>query len=343
MNPEDILYSRVPGRVDLAGFGTDLSPYREEHGGQVVSAALRIYSHAMLRPRKDPHVVLRRLNDGVEFSWLQPRHLPLEGPLIPFQAIVNRLDLDRGFDLWVGTDLPLTGGLAAEASMGIAVLSLLEEFAGRLVEAEELAQLYYTVQRHDLGLSVAHHEPYACAFGGFSEIEVDGKKATKRNFLVKESVRLSFEENAVLVSINDSPSANPAFPELQAICAESGSRGTAIQHQLKAVTQSVRDTLAAGDLRSFPTFLDENWQIYTELYPSLPDARVRHLIEVGHGAGARGGTVCGISGDCLFFLCDDLEIRHRVAKALTDEGCTLLPFQLDELGVRVWRQPQLNS
>ena len=74
----EVIAARAPGRLDFAGGGTDPAPYCEEYGGAVVNAAIRLYSHVLVRPRPDQRVILRSLDFRAENRKLNAYYAEFE-------------------------------------------------------------------------------------------------------------------------------------------------------------------------------------------------------------------------------------------------------------------------
>jgi D-glycero-alpha-D-manno-heptose-7-phosphate kinase len=340
---EGAIAARAPGRLDFAGGGTDPAPYCEEYGGAVVNAAIRLYSHVVVRPRPDRKVVLRSLDFGTEFRWDAPTGLPLAGPLDLIQAMVNRAALDRGFELVTRTELPPASGLSSSASMGIAVLAALDAFAGRERPPETLAHEHSDVERHDLHIWGGKQDPFACAFGGLNYLEFVGQAVHMPPFPAPEAVRRELEMGMVLVYSGEAHLSGNIHNDILADYRKGESRVREAQHRLKQVAHEARDALLAGDLAAFASSLDENWAAHQRLHDSCATPRLHHLIAVGKQAGALGAKVAGAGGGgCIAYFCPEPEARLAVEQALVAEGCTRLPFGIDTEGVRVWSRPDAD-
>src|SRR5579862_6580752 len=83
--------ARAPLRLGLAGGGTDLSPYCDDHGGAILNATVGRYAYAHLSFRDDHR--LRFSAHDVKQDDIVPlaAELPLDCGLVLHRAVHNRM------------------------------------------------------------------------------------------------------------------------------------------------------------------------------------------------------------------------------------------------------------
>lgn len=169
--------ARSPLRLGLAGGGTDLSPYCDEHGGAVLNATIDRFAYAHVSHNNDGKLILRARDVGEEEVLKPDAGLPIRQGLMLHRAVYARVMKDHcggvGIPLTLSTtiDVPAGSGLGASSAL---VVALLEAFRSALqlpLGQYDVARLAFEVERVDLGLAGGRQDQYAAAFGGLNYIE----------------------------------------------------------------------------------------------------------------------------------------------------------------------------
>ncbi len=153
-HPPDVLF-RAPGRVNCIGDHTDYQ------GGWSLPIALTLATHVALAWRDDAQVRVGSDLHNVQFSSTLSEltqsaqraiaGTPLEGLGGFTAAAVDLLAVDRGFDVWVTSDLPVGSGLSSSAALSLGLLSALSSPSGRA--QADLIRLAQAMENRYLGVN----------------------------------------------------------------------------------------------------------------------------------------------------------------------------------------------
>ena len=168
--------SQAPARISLAGGGTDISPYPEQFGGEVVNATISIFMLARLRLHPDPRVIIHANTRPEPMIYESFDRMKFDGRLDFIKAAARTLyNLDHGFELYVYSSLPMRSGLGGSGAMCVAVLEAFNALAnGHRLNHYKLAELAYEIETDQLQNASGRQDQYASAFGGFNHFEFLG-------------------------------------------------------------------------------------------------------------------------------------------------------------------------
>ena len=86
MKPGMLVRARAPLRLGLAGGGTDVSPYCDQYGGNVLNATIDRYAYAVIRTLDAPVVRFVASDQPATVELPLDARYPLDGPLALHRA-----------------------------------------------------------------------------------------------------------------------------------------------------------------------------------------------------------------------------------------------------------------
>ncbi len=200
-----IVRSRAPLRLGLAGGGTDVSPFCDQHGGFVMNVTIDKYAYATIDAAPDGTVAFHAQDAEASESLPVAEVQASAGPLQLMKGVYLHLT-DRYLDgvrpsirVRTHSDAPPGSGLGSSSTMVVALVAAFAEYFSLPLGEYEVAQLAYQIERGDLGLSGGKQDQYAAAFGGFNFMEFYAEDRVIVNPLrIKDWICAELESSLVL-------------------------------------------------------------------------------------------------------------------------------------------------
>jgi D-glycero-alpha-D-manno-heptose-7-phosphate kinase len=335
--------SRTPTRIDFAGGTTDLHAFSSREGGTVLNAAIDRHAYCTLHQGGVNGVKIHSQDLEQYVEAADVRELEFDGNLDLLKAAVRALDLPSGLDISVRSDAPPGSGTGSSASIGVALLGLLDHLrssgpARRRSRHSrfELAELACQLEQ-DLGIVGGKQDQYAAAVGGFNlmQFTCDGQVAIEPLEL-SPAVVCDLEKHLVLCYSGESRLSGSTNQKMISAY-ESGEPvvGGAMR-TVKRVAHDMQRALLAADLQWFGELMDEEWHARRLLAEGVVTPRLDELRAAALQGGAMAGKVCGAGGGgCVLFLSQP-DREGAVRKALQQAGGQIIDFSFDFRGLVVW-------
>lgn len=331
-----ILRSRAPVRIDLAGGWTDVPPFSAEVGGAVVNAAINRYAYATLVPRPDEHIQIVSADFDQFLEVRSFRDLEYDGNLDLIKAAVRRLGIQRGMDIFVRCDAPPGSGTGSSASIGVALLGLLNLLQGDRLSPHEIAELAHLLETEELHVAGGKQDQYAAAVGGVNFLEFQDPAVAVSPLRLAAGVVSELEKHLVLCYTGKSRISGNIISTVMNAYQQGVPATTRALHRLKEIAREMESALLRGDLAAFGRLLSENWACQKALDPSVTNPQIDALFELALASGAIGGKALGAGGGgCLLFFCQG-DREHLVRRKLAEAGTQIIDFNLDFHGLETW-------
>jgi D-glycero-alpha-D-manno-heptose-7-phosphate kinase len=333
-----LIRARAPLRISFAGGGTDVPPFPQREGGQVLNATINRYAYGTLRSREDGNITIHSYDYGSSVQ-LAPREAPVfDGKLDLAKAAIARFTEGAvgGFDLLLHSNAPPGSGLGASSALMVAMIGVLAEFRNVPVTDYELAELAHTIEREELGIRGGRQDQYAATFGGFNFIELHGDHVVVNPLRIAQDVVLELEHNLLLCFTGNTRQSDHIIED-QMGRYERGDQGT--QSGLtaqKELALAMKNALLQRHLSEFGDLLHTAWEAKKRMSDRISNDRIEELYAAARAAGALGGKVTGAGGGgYLLLYCDDR--KHEVAARMQELGADVDEFAFEPAGLRTWR------
>jgi len=343
----DIIRARAPLRLGLAGGGTDVAPFSDEHGGYVFNATIDLYAQAILEPTDDGRVGFNA-EDRQECVELEATpQLPDVDPLRLHRGIYNRIvrDFNGGkplsFRLTTFADAPAGSGLGTSSTMVVCIIQAFNEWLQLSLGEYEVARLAYEIERVELKLAGGKQDQYAAAFGGFNFIEFGAEDKVLVNPLrIKDWVLHELEAATVLYYTGQSRESARIIEHQIKSSQDKGSSSLEAMFALKTDAVSMKEALLRGDFRGYATVLERSWQAKKKLASSVSNAGLDAIYESAIDAGALAGKISGAGGGGFFMFYVPPHKRMSVIRALQEHTGEVMNFHFTPIGAQSWTLPR---
>jgi D-glycero-alpha-D-manno-heptose-7-phosphate kinase len=334
--------ARAPLRLGLAGGGTDLSPYCDEHGGAILNATIARYAYAHLSFRRDNQLCFSAHDVRHEDLIPLAAELPLDRGLLLHRAVHNRMVRDylrgRLHAVTVATtvDAPPGSGLGASSALVVALVEAYRAAFRLPLGRYDVARLAFEIERIDLRLAGGRQDQYAAAFGGVNYMEfLPGDRVIVNPLRISSSYLYEFEASLIVCFTGESRASAIIQDQVKA-ATEHDPIALEAMHQLKSDALDMKQALLGGNIRHIAEILNRSWQAKRKTSKSVSNARVEEIFELGLKNGAVAGKVSGAGGGGFLMFMTDPEHRYRLVTALNEAGALASPIQFTDGGAESW-------
>lgn len=351
-----IIRSKAPLRLGLAGGGSDVSPYSELYGGQVLNATINLSAYCTIEETDDGLISVEAYDVPLRASYPASGMLDCPAPLI--RGVFNRVLRDygadgqgkpfdgtfgirpgvTGFRITTWNDAPAGSGLGTSSTMVVCILKCFAEWLGLPLGDYEIARLSYEIERMDLGLAGGKQDQYAAAFGGFNFMEFRPDDTVIVNPLkIKRWIIDELESSMVLYFTGKSRSSAAIISEQQKNTSSGNRVAIEAMHRIKQSSADMKLALLKGDMMTFGRILGSAWEDKKKMAGAITNPVIQEAFDVAIDAGAVAGKVSGAGGGGFIMLMVSPVRKKAVTEALQALPGLVVPFQFTERGAHAWR------
>jgi D-glycero-alpha-D-manno-heptose-7-phosphate kinase len=338
--------ARAPLRLGLAGGGTDLSPYCDHYGGNVLNGTISVFAYAFIEERSDWNIKFRAHDVDATDEVLPSPSLDLTSGLLLHRGVYNRIirQFNSGrplsIDVHTAVDAPPGSGLGSSSALVVALVRAYAEYLSLPLGDYDVAQLACAIERGDLNMAGGKQDQYSAAFGGLNFIEfLPSNRVIVNPMRVHEAHRLELECSLLVCYTGRSRVSSEIIKEQTNIMEAHDEAALAAMHQIKQEAVEMKLCLLRGDIAGMADVLNRSWDAKKRTAKSVSNDHIDEIYGIARNAGALAGKISGAGGGGFMMLIVPPESRLSVARSLRKHGLEILSFHFTDSGAESWTVP----
>ncbi len=295
----------IPGRICIVGDKVDLL------GKPVIAMAINLMMRFNYKPRSDDTIEFYSYNTNERIHFTLEESPPKNIDLAFWSVLFDRLKskIDHGFYLEVSSDIPIGGGLSTSAALSVGFLKIMSEAFTLNLNNNEIAELAYLGENHDLGIQCGRMDQYSIAHGGITFIHTDENPQV-------EQLKI---KNLPIV-VGDSVEERKAVSVLNRIKRQIQEKDETTLKAFKEIENCVTESKKAllnNDYQKLGMYMEIQQQQEILLEATTP--KILKLCEAAKSAGALGAKQMGAGGGgCMLAIAP--RRQNEVVKAIQRAG-----------------------
>ncbi|MFH1159789.1 MAG: dehydrogenase [bacterium] len=342
MTNDQIIRSKAPLRLGLAGGGTDVAPFSDLYGGAILNATISMYARTTILPRRDGKIVFNVLDKQLVREFPETDQLPIDGELDLIKGIYNRIVRDfthepLSFELSTYVDAPPGSGLGTSSTLVVAILGAFAEWLNLPLGEYDLAHLAFEIERIDLQMAGGKQDQYAATFGGVNFMEFYKEDKVIVNPLrIREKYLDELAHNLILYHTETSRLSSTIIEEQRKNVLAGDEQSLEAMHKLKEQSVMMKEAMLKGELDRIGEILDFGWKFKKKMARGISNPKLDEIYKTAMKNGALGGKVSGAGGGgFMFFYCPG-NTRSRVIEALQQFGGQTKRYEFTNKGLTTW-------
>ena len=338
-----LIRSKAPLRLGLAGGGTDVSPYSDMFGGNILNVTIGMYAYCTIEPTDNGQIEFYAVDRNERFSCEHTDHIPIEGSLVLHKGVYNEVvkrfhKKNLAFKMTTYSDAPVGSGLGASSSMVVAIIKCYMEWLNLPLGEYDIASMACKVERVDCGLAGGKQDQYAATFGGLNFMEFYANNKVIVNPLrIKRWIKNELENSLVLYFLGVSRESAQIINEQVKNTIKQDEKSVSAMHELKQYAVYMKEAVLTGNFKGFVDALNSGWFAKKKMADVITNNQIDRVYDYVIQNSASGAKISGAGGGGFMMIYVDPSKRYGLVSALKQlrEGSVLTPSFVED-GAQGW-------
>ena len=334
--------SRAPLRIGFAGGGTDVSPFCDKYGGNILNGTITMYAYATIVPKTDGEIKIQSRDRLVYKCYRSDECVKPDGSNDLVLGVYNRIVKDYmkhplSFEITTWVDAPPGSGLGSSSTLVVAIVGAFMEWLKLPLGEYDIAHLAYDIERNDLKLKGGKQDQFAATFGGINFMEFFNNDNVIINPLrIPSAILNELSMNLLLYYTGISRDSSKIIEsQIKSAHNQKGKSFDALM-QIKKQAMEMKNALLRGELNSIGELLDWGWDLKKKTSCKITNSNIDETYRIAKKAGATGGKISGAGGGGFMIFFCPRNTRYEVIEKLSEFGGEFRRFQFEKKGISTW-------
>ncbi|MDB4220761.1 GHMP kinase [Amylibacter sp.] len=322
-----MIITKTPLRMSYVGGGSDMPSFYREHGGAVISSAIKVFVYILVKDR---------FEKGIRLSYSKTENViqaaDLEHPIV--RNALELISIKDDIEIISIADIPSFGtGLGSSSSFSVGLINALSTFQNIDINRAHLAESACHLEIDLCGSPIGKQDQYAASYGGLKVYRFNcDDTVSVEDVLVKPEIENKINEETIAFYVGGARDANVILAGQQ--------NELKIKEKINSMKKMVRlvDDLKrefeGNSIENFGPILHENWLLKRGMSKDIANPYIDDLYEAARSCGVKGGKLLGAGGGgFMIFHAPTEAIRLAVREKFKD--LKEVNFNIEHIGSRV--------
>jgi D-glycero-alpha-D-manno-heptose-7-phosphate kinase len=323
---KEMIVTKAPLRISLAGGGSDLPSFYKKYAGQVFSFAINKYVYIACH---------ELFSGGIRLSYSRTENVKLvsdiEHPLI--RESLTHLNFQKSIEIGSFADVPGTGtGLGSSSAFTVALLAAISEFSNNTLDSKSLAKSASLIEIEKCKEPIGKQDQYASAYGGINQFIFHKNDSVTVMDYYSTSTSKFLEQSIMLFYLGTGRNSSAILTHQNNAMLRSSSEFESVKRIRDRVPKLI-DSVLKQDVGAMAAVIRESWDDKKNLHAHVSNSSIESAISSALSSGAIAAKVVGAGGGGFLMVVVDparrLEFIDKF-KILRN-----LPFKISKNGAEV--------
>lgn len=323
------IIAKVPLRMSYFGGGTDVPPYCDKYGAEILYSTINRYAYCEITSVDEKEILIGEENERFD---IKDNQYTDEDGLV--KAVLSELKPTKGFRIKIYCDVNKGTGLGGSSSQIAAIILACCMWDGINISKKDLVKLVYHIEHDILNVKCGYQDSITTVYGGFGYLKIRSIDDFEfENIHISQNDIYTLKKSLMLINTGMHHNSSDIICD-QIRQQEEDKEQRILLNSMKELANQARNVLEQRDFELFGRMLHKEWQYKKGMSKHITNGYINKLYEESLELGALGGKVLGAGGGGYLLLYVPLNLQVHFKEIFSVDEI-ISEWEFDYIGARV--------